>query len=51
MMYAFKVVVTTLIFLMMVMIVFAALNGNRNTKIYSMIYIVIQGLTIIAIWG
>lgn len=50
-MYAFKVVVTTLIFLMMIMVVFAALRGSKNTKVYSAIYIIIQGLCIIAIWG
>ena len=50
-MYAFKIIVTTLIFLMMILDLFAALKGNKATKTCAGIWLVLEGLSIIAIWG
>lgn len=50
-MYAFKIAVSTVVFLMMLLVLFAGFKGNKTTKFFAGVWLLIEGLCIIAIWG
>lgn len=50
-MYAFKVMVTTLMLILIGILVYSGLKAKGNGKSVSLIMIVIEALGIIAIWG
>lgn len=50
-MYAFKIVITTLLTLEMISLVFAGLKSAKDGKITSMAFFLLSGMAIIAIWG
>lgn len=50
-MYAYKIVVTTLLILEMISLVFAGLKASKSGKITSMAFFVLSGMAIAAIWG
>ncbi len=50
-MYAFKVFVSTIVFIMVLVVTFSALSASKRTKITAMIIDIIYALCLIAIWG
>jgi len=50
-MYAYRVIVSTLVVLLMVGLVFSALNSKGSGKSGAMIIFVVLGAALVAIWG
>ena len=50
-MYAFKVFVSTILLLMVLIITYASFNMPKRSKITAIIIDIIYGLCFIAIWG
>lgn len=50
-MYAYKVVTTTLMILLIVSLVFSGLKSKKGGKLVCMVMMIITGMGIVAIWG